>query len=131
MTMAIEQFLLSLTFRRTGVTDEGTSYVYYQGIDVDLVGGDVTEFLSRVPDDIDEQSCITATIRPVDGEVIAFVDGVVPIPQTDGTYGPVDRVARIDDGGYADDLRKTARLMADRAYARAHNPEGSPDKKKP
>ena len=117
--MAIRQLLLTLIYEKESNTAEGLRTTYHQSVDVDLVHGDVAEFLARIPDDIGEHSSIWLAIRREDGEVISYADGLAPESEDHG-WGPMKRIYEIDNGKYADSLRHTARLFADRRFENAN-----------
>ena len=79
-------------------------------IRVDLVRGDIKEFLCKIPDDLDDASFVAVTIETHAGKITSFADGKAPAKVTSDAAAPHDFV-RLDeirtDGGltYADVIR--------------------------
>ena len=113
--MPVRQFVLTLTIEETHTNSEGRVYNAYRSIEVDLVRGDIADFLAKIPDDLNDNASVMLALRRDDGSVIAFADGMAATSQGYG-WEPVRRISSINDGRYADAIRQTAVLFADRRF---------------
>jgi hypothetical protein len=114
--------ILALTVEKKAVTGEGRPYNYYTNIEIDLVRDNVAEFLAQIPDDLPDHSSIMITIQREDGDRVSYVDGMSPESQGYG-WGQTKRISEIDNGEYADALRHTAKLFAERRAERLKETE--------
>ena len=117
--MSILQFLISLSLERIGVNDNGDNHVYMKSYEIDLCSNDIIEqlhnFLNDIPEDISVNSNIMIAIRNKDGKIIPFVDGMAYTMYDDWTRGPTKRISEIENE-FADNMRKTISIFADRKY---------------
>lgn len=106
--MMPKQFMLYLLVKRIGENDIGEQYEYFQCLEIDIVSENVSDFLARIPNDINETSILWASITRQDDKTISFADGI----ELNG-----ERLS----GGRADDDRYQAKLFAERRLKRVQN----------
>jgi hypothetical protein len=103
--MAIKQFLITLFVTRNRINEvTGKIYEAVQVLKADLVKDDIQEFLSKIPEEIDQRSMVWVCITRPDNEQVTFVDGI-----EDGVRLQSDK---------QEELRTEARIMAERRLLR-------------
>jgi len=109
--MNIDQFMIYLMIEENSESSDGRIYKSHRCIEVDLIDGDLQNFLSSIPDTFGDNSQIWISIKAKNGNRVSFVDG---LDERVPGFGWTESIG-IER---AEQLRRNASVWADRALER-------------